>query len=298
MRVLKSLGAVLIGAAVLAAAPGASEEGRMLPLTLRRQVEAGGRFTPQETKVRWKPAETAVIVIDMWDRHWCAGANRRGAELAPRADRFVARAREAGALIVHAPSGCMEAYRDHPARRRAQSAPPAPNLPEGIEKWCYSIPAEERGKYPLDQTDGGCDCQPKCATSNPWKRQMDAIRIRDEDAISDSGPEVWNLLEQRGIRNVLILGVHTNMCILGRPFGLRNMARFGKNVALVRDLTDTMYNPRAWPYVDHFRGTGLIVEHIEKYVCPTVSSEQLLGGKPFRFREAPTPEPKRGSDAE
>jgi hypothetical protein len=64
------------------------------------------------------------------------------------------------------------------------------------------------------------------------------------------------------------------------------MARFGKNVVLVRDLTDTMYNPRAWPYVSHFRGTELIVQHIEKYVCPTITSDQLLGGKPFRFSES------------
>ena len=35
-------------------------------------------------------------------------------------------------------------------------------------------------------------------------------------------------MAQREIRNVLLAGVHTNMCVLGRPSGLRNMARFGK----------------------------------------------------------------------
>ena len=33
------------------------------------------------------------------------------------------------------------------------------------------------------------------------------------------------------------------MCVLGRPFGLRQMAKNGKNVVLMRDMTDTMYNP-------------------------------------------------------
>jgi type 1 glutamine amidotransferase len=56
-----------------------------------------------------------------------------------------------------------------------------------------------------------------------------------------------------------------------------------KNVALVRDLTDTMYNPRRRPFVDHFRGTDLVVEHVEKYWCPTVTSAAILGGEPFRF---------------
>jgi type 1 glutamine amidotransferase len=101
--------------------------------------------------------------------------------------------------------------------------------------------------------------------------------------------EVWNLFEQRGIKNVIILGVHTNMCVLGRPFGLRNMARSGKNVVLVRDLTDTMYNHRMSPYVNHFTGTELIVEHIEKYVCPTITSAQLMGGPAYRFRDDKRP---------
>jgi sugar lactone lactonase YvrE/type 1 glutamine amidotransferase len=44
-----------------------------------------------------------------------------------------------------------------------------------------------------------------------------------------------------------------------------------------------MYNPQRWPYCSHFTGTDLIVSHIERYVCPTISSDQLLGGSPFRF---------------
>jgi hypothetical protein len=73
------------------------------------------------------------------------------------------------------------------------------------------------------------------------------------------------------------------MCVLGRPFGLRQLTRNGKRVVLVRDLTDTMYNPQRSPFVQHHSGTDLIVEHIEKFVCRTITSDQLLGGKPFRF---------------
>ena len=110
-------------------------------------------------------------------------------------------------------------------------------------------------------------------------------RIDDQrDAITDSGVEVWNLLEERGIQNVMLLGVHVNMCVLGRPFGLRQMTKNGKHAVLVRDLTDSMYNPASWPHVSHFRGTDLIVEHIEKTVCPTITSTDFLGGSPFRFK--------------
>jgi len=279
LRLLGLLGTV----ALMLAAPLGAGEGTMLRLTMRSREAAGDGFRVRATRVAWKAAETAVIVCDMWDRHWCRSANARGAELAPRMNAFLTEARRRGALIIHAPSGCMEAYEGRPERRRAREAPAAAGPPAEIAKWCYRIPAEERGEYPLDQSDGGCDDEPKCATGNPWRAQMAALEIRPEDAISDSGLEIWNLLEQRGIRNVMVLGVHLNMCVLGRPFGLRNMARYGKNTVLVRDLTDTMYNPRAKPFVSHFRGTELMVEHVEKWVCPTITSAALLGGRPFRF---------------
>jgi hypothetical protein len=37
------------------------------------------------------------------------------------------------------------------------------------------------------------------------------------------------------------------------------------------------------PQVDHFTGTDLVVDHVEKYWCPTITSVDLVGGKPFRF---------------
>ena len=37
--------------------------------------------------------------------------------------------------------------------------------------------------------------------------------------------------------------MHTNMCILDRTFSIKQMVRWGVDIALVRDLTDAMYNP-------------------------------------------------------
>jgi putative membrane-bound dehydrogenase-like protein len=246
-------------------------------------------FVMKEKVLRWDPAQTAIIICDMWNQHWCQGATRRVAELAPAMNQAVAAARANGILIVHSPSSCMDAYKDHPGRRRAQSAPKAKNLPEHIGEWCNKIPAEEQGIYPIDQSDGGCDDGPQCPQGSPWKSQVAAIDITSDDAISDSGAEIWNLLESRGITNVMLMGVHTNMCVLGRPFGLRNLARSGKNVVLIRDLTDTMYNSRKWPYVSHFEGTNRIIEHIEKYVGPTILSTDLTGRPAFQFQSDDRP---------
>jgi type 1 glutamine amidotransferase/nicotinamidase-related amidase len=205
-------------------------------------------------------------------------------------------ARDCGVFIIHAPSDCMKAYENHPGRQLARQAPKAANLPADIGKSCDIIPAEKKGEYPIDQSDGGCDSESSAQAAfsthlkelgrnpaAPWLREHEALEILPGDAISDSGVEIWNLMEQRGIKNVILMGIHTNMCVLGRPFGLRQMVKNGKQVVLMRDMTDTMYNPQRRPFVSHFTGTDLIVEHIEKYVCPTITSDQLLGGKPFRF---------------
>jgi len=263
-----------------------------LILNARSRVEVSedsNEFGVVNNRLQWNPAETAVIICDMWDQHWCKGATRRVVELAPRMNQFITEARKNGVLIVHAPSGTVNHYEDHPARKRAWNAPKAANLPPDISKWCKWIDANEKTVYPIEQSDGGCDCQPRCKGGKPWRKQIDTIHISDIDAISDSGEEIWNLFEQRGITNVIILGVHTNMCVLGRPFGLRNMARYGKNVVLVRDLTDTMYNHRMRPYVNHFTGTDLVVEHIEKFICPTITSTAFTDQPPFRFENDKRP---------
>ena len=93
----------------------------------------------------------------MWDLHHCLSATRRGSELAPRIDALLKEARSRGALVIHAPSGCMAPYKTHPARLRAQAMPRSAHLPPEIGQWCKKIPTEEQGNYPVDQTDGGED---------------------------------------------------------------------------------------------------------------------------------------------
>jgi hypothetical protein len=51
----------------------------------------------------------------------------------------------------------------------------------------------------------------------------------------------------------------------------------------MRDMTDAMYDPRSHPFVSHFEGTRLVIEHIEKHWCPTVASTDFLGGQEFHF---------------
>jgi hypothetical protein len=79
-----------------------------------------------------------------------------------------------------------------------------------------------------------------------------------------------------GIKYVLVMGVHANMCILNRSFAIKEMTRRGIQCVLVHDFTDAMYDPNDPPRVSHDEGTALVVEHIERYWCPSTTSAELL----------------------
>lgn len=266
---------------LLALISGVAAAGEPLELHRRARVEDGkGGWTEKSDVVRWEPSKTAVILCDLWDDHWCKGAARRVGEMAPTVDRFLKTARDRGVFIIHAPSDTMSYYDGTPQRKLAQAAPPAePKV--ALQRWC-GLDEKREGKLPIDDSDGGCDDQPRCPQGSPWTRQHAAVEIADGDAVTDSA-EAYYLLQNRGIEHVIILGVHTNMCVLGRPFSIRQLTYQHKDVVLVRDLTDTMYNSRMAPKVSHFDGTRLMIEHIERHWCPTIASPDLLGGEPFTF---------------
>ncbi len=278
MRFIRSCATALcLYVSLLLEANGADE----LVFQARTRQEAPGGSSVESVKdLRWDPRQTAAIICDMWQDHWCEGAAARVVEMAPRANEFVSALRRRGVLIIHCPSGGMDYYEVLPQRRLARNAPPVVTR-EPIDRWTPLEPRREP-LLPIDDSDGGCDEEPKCeGRIDP--HQTSLIPFGEGDAITDSA-EAYYLMHQRGIRNVIVLGVHTNICVLARPFAIRRMAMLGQNVVLVRDLTDTMYNSRRWPLVSHFQGTDLVIGHIERHWCPTIGSEQVLGGRPFRFR--------------
>jgi len=248
-------------------------------------------FAVVEKKVTWDPKKTALIICDMWDDHWCKSAARRVGELAGPLNEVVKQARSRGVFIIHAPSSVTSFYQNTPQRKLAQAAPFARSkVPLSTNErwgttWCWPDATREPD-LPIDDSDMGCSCPGlKCPIREAWTRQISTIDIFPGDALTDNGQETWNLLQHRSIDNVILTGVHLNMCVLGRPFGIRQLIHEGKNVALMRDMTDTMYNPEMRPVVSHFEGTDLVIAHVEKYWCPSFTSSDLTGQTAFRFKE-------------
>jgi len=236
-----------------------------LDLRLRRRTADG----PVEGRMRIDGSDLALLLCDVWDRHWCSGATARLQAMVARMEATVRSARAAGALIVHAPSETMDFYAGSPARLRALEVPATRPAP--------AVPAIPEPPLPVDASDGGCDSgEPPWYRA--WTRQHPGITIDPTaDLVSEDGDEIRGHLRARGIRLLALLGVHTNMCILDRSFGIRAMLRHGQDCALVRDLTDAMYNPARPPHCDHDQGTALIVAHIERHLCPTIASADLRG---------------------
>jgi len=232
----------------------------------------------------WDSAKTAVIICDMWDTIQCVSAARRVVEMAPRVNDVAADLRREGALIIHAPAGCMDFYAGTVARERARQAPFVQSpVPVDWHDWDASR------ELPLPAAladDTPCSCEPgePCTSGGPpypWTRQIRSIEISSTDAVTDDGNELLALLEERRIEHVVVMGVHANRCVLGRPYGIRQLVYWGKRTVLCRDLTDSYHrDPRG-----HLWGNEQMVAHIERHWCPTLTSDQLVGGSPFQFRE-------------
>ena len=165
--------------------------------------------------------------------------------------------------------------RGSPARKVAQAAPPAKPL-------IRRKPAFPEGPFP--STTPTAVVPTNSLARGPG---LDAgnrqIEIKPVDGISDKGDEVYNLMRQKGVENVIVMGVHTNMCVLNRPYAIRPLVNQGMDVALVWDLTDTMYNPADAAQGGPLCGHGFGDRVHREVLVPVVHQRPDSGGTPFRF---------------
>src|SRR5580693_4215982 len=93
----------LLCAAVMAVAQG--------PVVLRSRVQ------PFKGSPEWQAVslerpfqfqQTALVLCDMWDHHWCKGAESRVGILAAKMTPVIDQLRANGVIIIHAPLETME----------------------------------------------------------------------------------------------------------------------------------------------------------------------------------------------
>ena len=143
------------------------------------------------------------------DYHPCPCALERFKNIAVQIETTIRAARSSGVLIVHAPSDCVggysdvpvkEVYRDHPARAWVTQLPAVEPPGEYHLKGGVAPPRATPPDYPLDGSDGGCDCYAP-PTTRTWEKQTVLITIENEDALIDGndGRSLYSIVHARGI---------------------------------------------------------------------------------------------------
>src|SRR5260370_30501387 len=109
----------------------------------------------QQRELIYSVAETAIIICDMWDNHYCQNSAKRVRTLALRMNRVVSAARQNGVQIIHAPSGTMHVYAGTPYRLRTMRAPKV-TPPVPIASSC-PLDRGREGALPIDDVTQPCD---------------------------------------------------------------------------------------------------------------------------------------------
>ena len=234
-----------------------------LPVELQRRDPATGQ--PTVTHAELDPARVGVVVVDMWNWHWCKTATARVGALVPRMKPVVDEARALGMTIFWCPSDVADNYVGTVPYESAFSASKVP-LPALAELNCPPAP-----------DGGGCACgRERCQGNYGWDGMHPDLVMDDRDFMPNDLATLYSLCRQRGLTHLIYLGVHTQVCLLGKSIGLRNLSRAGFQCILARDLTDAhaKYDPAAGVTPETF--TADVVAHFEKHLAPTINFADAL----------------------
>lgn len=241
-----------------------SDRAANLALTLQTRDPATGRI--QWSNEQIDPHKVGVIAVDVWNYHWCKTATMRVDAIVPRIHRALEASRALGMTVMLCPSDVVDNYVGYPQREAVLAMTPLP-VPRVMDVTCPPVPDA-----------GGCACgKERCAGNYGWDGMHPGLGIGPADLMPDTQAEVYTICQQRGLTHLIYVGFHTQVCLLGKPMGLRAMKSAGLRCVLARDMTD------AHPGYDPTRNftpdlnTEQVVEHFEKHLAPTIHlADELL----------------------
>ncbi len=138
------------------------------------------------------------------------------------------------------------------------------------------LPRVKDVQCPPAPDGGGCTCGPeRCQGNYGWDGMHPDLVIGPDDLMPNDPGRLYAICRERGITDLLYVGFHTQVCLLGKSIGLRPMTEAGFRCALARDVTDAHghYLPGA-ETPDDF--TAKVVAHFEKHLAPTFDFADTL----------------------
>jgi hypothetical protein len=237
---------------------GAAARAAEIELTLQTRDPATGEVRLKAEKV--DPARVGVIAVDVWNFHWCKTATMRVDAIVPRMNKALEIARSLGMTVMLCPSDVVDNYVGYPQREAVFALPKFP-VPNVVDVSCPAAPDA-----------GGCACgAERCAVNYGWDGMHPALHIGERDLMPDTQAEVYAVCKKFGLTHLIYVGFHTQVCLLGKPMGLKAMKSAGLHCVLARDMTDAHpgYDPAR-----HFTpdlNTAQVVEHFEKYLAPSIN---------------------------
>ncbi|MCF7765537.1 MAG: NPCBM/NEW2 domain-containing protein [Verrucomicrobia bacterium] len=234
-----------------------------LTLELQRRDPVTGVVSLERETV--DPRRIGVIAVDVWNFHWCKTATMRVDAIVPRMNKALDAARALGMTVMLCPSDVVDNYAGYP-QREAIFAIPKTTVPSLVDVTCPPVPDA-----------GGCACgRERCAVNYGWDGMHPALRIGESDLMPDTQAEVYAICKKQGLTHLIYVGFHTQVCLLGKPMGLKAMKSAGLNCMLARDMTDAHpgYDPERNFTPD--LNTDQVVEHFEKHLAPTIHFQAEL----------------------
>lgn len=154
----------------------------------------------------------AIFVIDVWDKHWDKETNEYIEDLAERINNYLDMNRNE--LIVHLPSDCERSYPTHRRIGHKTNTKP-PKIKEYMPKEIAQTTIE-------------------------WSRQHPNIEIKPNEYVAFKGEEVYAILEQHEIKEVELVGIHMDACLMDRPWGAQALRVMGYTPIIISDLTEPL----------------------------------------------------------
>lgn len=203
-----------------------------------------------------KGGKIALIIVDTWSRHFCKTTTNRTEELCGRINSALPLFRSAGARIIFTPYGFKGKHprfvkvRDTKMKNTVQLSPSSP---------------PRRGT-------ALCDCKmgdKKCGQALVDFGISPVLKLEDGDIICNKS--VDGFLPQ-GTEYILFGGIATNICILSRPYGIKNMMSAGYKCALIGDLSETQLLRMSLTFEEEHE---LVLDYYRDHVSPVLFMEDI-----------------------